>query len=307
MISVIIPTYNRLEKLQKTLEAFGRQTLSKKDFEVIVIDDGGSDGTKDCIESFRESTRLNLKYFYLDHRGPGRARNIGAQKALFPIVFFCGDDTYPDKNLLNIHLAGHRQKKGVAVLGIALWDESEKVTDFMRWLAPAGPQFHFNNIKNHNSAGFDHFYTCNISLEKKWLETEKFDEQFECAFEDIELGLRLEKKGLKIFFDPEAKVFHSHFYDEERFGERMKRVGKAAAMLFRKYENDKATLNRIKMKYAPFCFFPGLRTFGWLSNILAESVIIKFFSRRGHWFWSVCRSYSEGMIGYASFKINKNR
>jgi len=200
MISVIIPTYNRLGKLQKTLESFGEQTLSKKYFEIIVVDDGGSDGTKEFIEDFQKSTELNLKYFFLGHGGPGRARNFGVEKAIFPVVFFCGDDTYPEKNLLEIHLNHHRKKNSIAVLGMALWDESEKVTDFMRWLAPSGPQFHYNTIKNRSDAGFDHFYTCNISLEKKWFETEKFDERFDCAFEDIDLGLRLEKKGLKIFF-----------------------------------------------------------------------------------------------------------
>jgi GT2 family glycosyltransferase len=303
MISVIIPTYNRLKKLRKTLEDFCVQTLSKKDFEVIVVDDGGSDGTKDFMESFQESTKLNLKYFHLDHQGPGRARNFGVQEASFPIVLFCGDDTFPDKNLLEMHVAFHQQKKNIAVLGLALWDESEEVTNFMRWLAPAGPQFHYNTIKNKKDARFDHFYTCNISLEKKWLESEKFDERFDCAFEDVELGLRLEKRGLKIFFDPEAKVFHSHQYDEKTFSERMERVGRSAIMLFEKYENDKKTLNHFKMKYAPFCFFPGLRVFDWFSKILAKSKLIKMIGIRYHWFWSVCWSYSKGMIE----EMNKNK
>ena len=296
MISVIIPTYNRLEKLQKTLEAFKEQTLPKEDFEVIVVDDGGSDGTKDFMESFCKSTELNLKYSYLDHQGPGRDRNFGTQEASFPIVLFCGDDTYPDKNLLKIHNICHKQKKDIAVLGIALWNESEEVTDFMRWLAPLGPQFHFNNIKKSDDAGFDHFYTCNISLEKKWFESEKFDEQFDCVFEDIELGLRLEKKGLKIFFNSEAKVFHSHYYDEEKFGERMKRVGHSAIRLFRKYENDRKTLNWLRIKYAPFYFFPGLKVFLWLSKILANSKLIKIIDIQYSWFWKVCYCYSFGMV-----------
>jgi GT2 family glycosyltransferase len=300
MISVIIPTYNRMERLRKTLEAFGEQTLSKKDFEVIVVDDGGSDGTKDFMEKFQKSTELNLKYLYLDHQGPGRARNFGIEEASFPIVLFCGDDTYPDKNLLEMHILCHRRKNNIAVLGIALWDESGEVTDFMRWLAPQGPQFHFNNIRDQSSAGFDHFYTCNISLEKKWLKSEKFDERFDCAFEDIELGLRLEKRGLKIFFDPEAKVFHSHFYDEEKFGERMKRVGRSVVILFGKYKNDRKTLNRLKMKYAPFCFFPGLKVFHWLSKILAKSRLIKMISAKYGWFWQACQHYSSGMIDESS-------
>ncbi len=221
------------------MEAFGEQTLAKKDFEIIVVDDGGSDGTKEFMAGFQKSTELNLKYFHLDHQGSGSARNSGVEKASFSIVLFCGDDTFPDKYLLETHIAQHQQKNNIAVLGIALWDESQEVTDFMRWLAPNGPQFRYNTIKNRIDAGFDHFYTCNISLEKKWFNSEIFDERFDCAFEDIELGLRLEKKGLKIFFEPKAKVFHSHHYNKESFGRRMERVGRSAIIFFRKYKNDK--------------------------------------------------------------------
>lgn len=296
MISVIIPTYNRLRKLKKTLKAFQGQTLLKNYFEVIVVGDGGNDGTKEFMEDFRKATDLDLKYFHINHGGPGKARNFGIQKASFSIFFFCGDDTWPDKNLLKKHLERHRQMDGVAVLGIALWDEAGEVTNFMRWLAPAGPQFHYNTINDRDNAGFDHFYTCNISLEKKWLEKEKFDERFDCAFEDIDLGLRLEKQGLKIFFDPEAKIFHSHYYDEIIFGQRMKRVGRSAVIFFRKYESDRETLRRLKVKYAPFLFFPGLRIFHWLSKILAESKLIKKINKKYSWFWQVCWNYSSGML-----------
>jgi GT2 family glycosyltransferase len=296
MISVIIPTYNRLEKLKKILEAFGDQTLSRKNFEIIVVEDGGNDGTQEFMEYFQKSTELNFKYFHLDHRGPGAARNFGVEKATFSLVLFCGDDTRPDKHLLEIHLDRHRQKNGIAVLGMAFWDESEEVTDFMRWLAPAGPQFHYNTIKDPSDAGFDHFYTCNISLEKKWFELEKFDERFDCAFEDIELGLRLEKRGLKIYYVPETKVFHSHQYDEKSFGERMKRVGRSTIIFFKKYENDRKTLRMLKMKYTPFCYFPGLKAFHWISKILAKSKLVRKANIKYGWFWQVCRDYSSGMI-----------
>lgn len=303
MISVIIPTYNRLEKLKKTLECFGRQTLAKKYFEIIVVDDGGSDGTKDFMVDFQKSADLNLKYAYLEHGGAGAARNFGLEKAMFPIVLFCGDDTFPDKNLLENHIASHQRKKNTAVLGLALWDKSEEVTDFMRWLAPSGPQFHYSTIKDPSDAGFSHFYTCNISLEKKWFFLEKFDEHFDCAFEDVDLGLRLEKRGLKIIYEPKAKVFHSHFYDEESFGQRMERVGRMAIKLFEKYKNDKKNLNKLKIKYAPFLFFPGLLIFFRLSVILTKSKLLRKLNIKYSRFFGVCEHYSSGMIQELS---NKN-
>lgn len=296
MISVIIPTYNRKEKLQKTLEAFQEQTLDKKEFEVIVVDDGGSDDTGDFMREFGQNPVMNLQYFSIEHAGPERARNLGIEKAQGDIILFCGDDTRPDKNLLQIHYAHYQQNENTALLGMALWDESESVSDFMRYLAPAGPQFHYNTIRNRDSAGFDHFYTCNISLAKKWLESEKFDERFNYAFEDIDLGLRLEKKGLKIIFDSKAKVYHAHFYDEESFGQRMERLGRSAVILFDKYKNDKKTGYALKIKYAPFLFFPGLKIFYQISKILSRLKLIKKINPKWHWFWRICCDYASGMV-----------
>lgn len=295
MLSVIIPTYNRLTKLQKTLESLCVQTLTRAEFEVIVVDDGSTDGTKNFMEQFSAPDSFRLSYFFLNHGGAGKARNLGIEKSQGEIVLFCGDDTRLDEKLLEVHKAQHEKREGVAVLGLALWDETEKVSDFMRYLAPAGPQFHYNTIKNKNSAGFEHFYTCNISLAKKWLETEKFDERFDCAFDDIELGLRLEKKGLEIMLEPSAKVFHMHYYDEAIFGLRMERVGRSAVLLFDKYKNDRKTLNKLKRKYAPFCFFPGVGIFLILSRILAKSKLIKLTHLRYHWFWQICFCYAKGM------------
>jgi glycosyltransferase involved in cell wall biosynthesis len=296
MLSVIVPTYNRLAKLQKTLEGFCAQTLPRVEFEVIVVDDGSTDGTREFMEKFSAPENFKLSYFFLEHGGVGRVRNFGIEKAAGAIILFCGDDTCPDRNLLQIHNERHKKEKGVAVLGLAIWDESEKVTDFMHYLAPAGPQFHYNTIKNKNSAGFEHFYTCNISLSREWLETEKFDERFDCAFDDIELGLRLEKKGLRVVFESQAVVFHAHYYDEENFGLRMERVGRAAVLFFDKYKNERKILWKIKWKYAPFCFFPGVKIFLKLSQILAKSKLLKKINLRYHWFWWICSCYARGMM-----------
>jgi glycosyltransferase involved in cell wall biosynthesis len=296
MLSVIIPTYNRLDKLKKTLAAFGEQTLAKQFFEVIVVDDGSLDGTKDFMEEFVQKTELNLKYFSLEHHGAGSARNFGLERAEGEIIFFCGDDTRPEKDLLKIHYWQHEVSDNVAVLGLALWDESQRISEFMHYLAPNGPQFHYGTIQDKQSAGFSHFYTCNISLDKKWLADEKFDEKFIFGFEDIELGMRLENKGLKIVYDPRAKVYHDHYYDEESFVKRMRMIGCGAVQFMDKYKNDKKSLNKFKKKYAPFCFFPGIRLFFRISRILANSKLLKKINKRYYWFWLVCWEYSAGML-----------
>lgn len=96
-VSVIIPAYNEDENLISCLESLGKQTIS--DFEVVVVDDGGSDKLKSRIEG------LKLPYDFLflrqDHKGPGAARNLGASKAKGEVLVFVDADMTFDKDFLS--------------------------------------------------------------------------------------------------------------------------------------------------------------------------------------------------------------
>ena len=58
VFSVIIPTYNRADRLKTALECLYKQTFV--DFEVIVCDDGSTDNTKEIVDAFRD--KLDIKY-----------------------------------------------------------------------------------------------------------------------------------------------------------------------------------------------------------------------------------------------------
>jgi len=53
-LSIIIPTYNRQKSLERLLDSIVKQTCSKKEFEVIVVDDGSTDQTKRIVSSFSD-------------------------------------------------------------------------------------------------------------------------------------------------------------------------------------------------------------------------------------------------------------
>lgn len=79
-VSVVIATYNRAKFLPQTIES----VLSQKfqDFELIVVDDGSTDDTKDALRVFAP----RLRYFYQDNQGPSTARNLGVRNAQAPWV-----------------------------------------------------------------------------------------------------------------------------------------------------------------------------------------------------------------------------
>ncbi len=87
IISIVIPTFNRAELLRRSLESLRKQSVSE--FEVVIIDDGSTDGTKQMIESLGDD---RLKYFYQPNRGRSVARNRGVEKADGQYVLFLDSD-----------------------------------------------------------------------------------------------------------------------------------------------------------------------------------------------------------------------
>jgi glycosyltransferase involved in cell wall biosynthesis len=99
-VSVVIPTYNRLRQLTSALESVLAQRYSG--FEVIIVDDGSQDGTRQHIEnliSSRCGTETSLRYIFQGNRGSSTARNRGIAEARGEwIAFLDSDDVwYPDK------------------------------------------------------------------------------------------------------------------------------------------------------------------------------------------------------------------
>ncbi len=84
--SVIIPTFNRLPLLQEAVESVLRQ--SHGDFELIVVDDGSSDGTREFISGLEAPVR----YVYQENRGPSAARNAGLRAARGEFIAFLDSD-----------------------------------------------------------------------------------------------------------------------------------------------------------------------------------------------------------------------
>lgn len=91
MISVIIPTLNRAVLLKKTLTSVCSQTLAKDKFEVIVVDNGSTDNTKEVVEKFRAALP-NLSYVFEAKAGLHESRHRGLRESRNNILTFSDDD-----------------------------------------------------------------------------------------------------------------------------------------------------------------------------------------------------------------------
>ena len=111
--SIIIPCYNRVAFLPKLLDGMARQTFA--DFEVLLVDDGSTDGTREYIQS---QAYPFLRYIYQANAERSAARNNGISAANGTYLFFLdSDDTLPPDTLQHLHRAILAAGSPVAVFG----------------------------------------------------------------------------------------------------------------------------------------------------------------------------------------------
>ena len=103
-VSVIIPTYNREELLRETLHSLAHQTYPSDHFEVIVVDDGSTDGTGSVAG---EVFPFILRYFWQSNQGDASARNLGAQQSQADILVFLDDDILVEPDYMTYLIREH--------------------------------------------------------------------------------------------------------------------------------------------------------------------------------------------------------
>lgn len=123
-ISLIVPTYNRSKFLKESLESFKNQSLSKKCFEIIVVDNNSKDATKDVVLSFIKSNDLDAKYVFEQRQGLHYARNNGVINASGKIIVFGDDDIVATSDWLKNILDEFETNEQVGIVGgkiIPIW------------------------------------------------------------------------------------------------------------------------------------------------------------------------------------------
>jgi len=206
LLSVIIPSRNRAGLLRTSLKSLTRQTIAADQFEVIVVDDGSSDTTPDVCRKF--SSTLPLRYFRLKYAGISSAKNLGIFTARGSVLLFFDDDDIADNDLCRRHLETHMQhpESQVVVLGYTTWASSLKVTPVMEYITNIGHLlFSYANLTHGENLDFTYFWGGRSSCKRLFLVKHGiFNQHFQKIIEDIELGYRLSKFGLKVIFNRHA-------------------------------------------------------------------------------------------------------
>jgi GT2 family glycosyltransferase/glycosyltransferase involved in cell wall biosynthesis len=230
-ISVIVPTYNRADALDRCLSAYQEQSLPQKQWEIIVVDDGSTYDMRGLLE--RHASQLPIRFESNGrNRGPARARNRGIEFSAAEIVLFTGDDIIPEPDFLAEHLRAHERhpQEAIGILGHTGWHRDIEVTPLMEYMThDGGQQFNYDMLAPNRFAPFADFYTSNVSVKRSLIiaHEEMFSNQFPCAaFEDTEFALRLARKGFRLWYHPHARAGHFHPMTDRQALERQYRVGR---------------------------------------------------------------------------------
>jgi glycosyltransferase involved in cell wall biosynthesis len=203
--SVVIPTYQRRASLERVLTALRAQDWPPDALEVLVVSDGGDDGTVEMARAF--PLPCPLRVLEQANQGPAAARNLGVSAARFPFVLFLDDDVVPSPRLVAEHARGHGDVDNRVVLG-PLLEPSVRLLPWVRWeCRRLADQYRAMEAGEWAPTPWQ-LYTGNASvLVEHVRRAGGFDPTYRRA-EDVELGFRLEALGCEFVFNLAAAGLH---------------------------------------------------------------------------------------------------
>lgn len=230
--TIVIPTYNRAHLLDHTLYALTKINNTKHTFEIIVVDDGSTDNTKDIVSRYK--CLLDLKYFFQIDCGfrVAKARNIGIENAQGDIIIFLDCGILFSSYSIERHIRNHiEEKNDVAVIGYVVGyddfnENKEKIIELIDVdnIDESVDKMIANNLFDMREVLYKELgdnlslwpapwcicWTGNFSVSKKILQKYGgFDETFTSwGGEDTELGIKLYLKGVQLKLDRKAVGIH---------------------------------------------------------------------------------------------------
>jgi cellulose synthase/poly-beta-1,6-N-acetylglucosamine synthase-like glycosyltransferase len=223
LISVVIPAYNAQEDLGNCLDALERQTIPREEYEIIVVNDGSSDGTREA------ATGRDVILISQPHRGAAAARNAGAHRAQGEIILFIDADCVPEINWIEAMISPFADQDVVGVSG--------RVRTHQEGLIPRFIQLEYDdrygNIAKHRY--IDHINTATGAYRREVFWGNRGFLENLLGAEDVELSFRLANRGHKMVSAPGAIVYHRHPESILEYARRKYHYGYWRSVVYRRH------------------------------------------------------------------------
>ncbi len=213
-ISAIVCTHNGQKVLKKAIQSLVNQTLDKRDYEILVVDNASTDKTREIVKQFENEE--NLRYIFEPKIGLSHARNTAWQQAQGEFIAYLDDDAIACPKWLEQILDTFRTVPEAGAVGgkvVPIWevDPPSWINDFMK---------RFLSVVNWSESpivldDYRYLVGANIAFPRKTLE--KFSGfptnlgrkgKSLISNEEIELINKIKNDGLIVFYHPEISVKH---------------------------------------------------------------------------------------------------
>ncbi|HKB06964.1 MAG TPA: glycosyltransferase [Candidatus Polarisedimenticolia bacterium] len=225
-ISVVVCSYNGSRTIRECCQ--GLAGLTYPDYEVIVVDDGSTDGTGDIPAEY------GFRVIRTTNHGLSSARNTGLGAATGDIVAYIDDDAYPDPHWLHYLALTFLEPSSTRHAGVGgpnLSPPGDGLVADSVARAPGGP----SHVLLSDSTA-EHIPGCNMAFRRsRLLAIGGFDPQFRTAGDDVDVCWRLQAKGFTLGFSPSAVVWHHRRNSIRAYLRQQRGYGRAEAMLEHKW------------------------------------------------------------------------
>ncbi|HXG85357.1 MAG TPA: glycosyltransferase family 2 protein [Pyrinomonadaceae bacterium] len=235
-ISVIVPTHNRADALQKTLNNLLFQDFEGR-WEVVVVNNNSTDDTNEVVRSVQAEFPVPLHLFHEKIPGPAAARNCGVKKSAGEFIVFIDNDILVEPDFVRQRVKIIEENPGCWFVGKVVNPKELRETPFGRYR----DDLHQNSFRNFPS---DCFTETSAATGQDWAMRKKefikiggFDEDFSIAScEDAELALRARQNGIRNLFNPKNVVVHNDWaVDLDSFCKRQYLYSISSVLLWQKY------------------------------------------------------------------------
>ena len=207
-ISIITPTFNRSDELKYLFNSLKKQSVSPYSFELIISDDGSTDGTRDLVKHWVKKVEYEIKFITQKNQGPGAARNHGLKISKGDLILFIDSDCEAHPNWIN-EIVQQYNKSGFDACGGPDGSKDDftilqKAIDYSMTSF-----FTTGGIRGHSEKMLSKFYprTHNMGITRNIYKTIGGFGNLRHG-QDIEFSNRIKKTGGKIKFIKNALVYH---------------------------------------------------------------------------------------------------
>ena len=223
-VSVVVCAYNAERTMDQCLASL--EVLNYPDYEVIVVNDGSRDRTREIAESYGYCRIINQP-----NKGLSAARNVGAEAATGQIVAYTDSDCVADPDWLTYLVAKMEASNLVACGGPNFPPPEDNLVPAAVAVAPGGP----THVLISDEIA-EHIAGCNMAFRREVLtQLGGFDPVYRAAGDDVDICWRLQDAGYTIGFSPAAVVWHFRRNTVAAYCAQQRGYGKAEALVYSKH------------------------------------------------------------------------